>query len=153
MNQHKKKNQLPRQPPRRPVESAARRPSRAGAITRRVQDLLVDVHQVDAGTVYHPRYRHECRDGPRPCPLVGCFFNNYLEIRRRANCPPEIKLLHPDRLPEDMPPEDSCTLDLAEDGPQTLDRVGQVLGLTRERIRQIETKILKRIAHSVKKDP
>jgi len=140
-------------PPRRPFEPAARRPSRTGTISQLVQDQLVDAHPIDARPVDRPRYRPECRNGPRPCPLVGCFFNNYLEIRRRANRPPEIKLLHPDRLPEDMPPEDSCTLDLAEDGPQTLDRVGQVLGLTRERIRQIETKILKRIAHSVKKDP
>jgi hypothetical protein len=134
-----------------------RRPSRTGEISRRVQDQLVDVHQVDTRPVDHPRYRHECRGGPRPCPLVGCFFNNYLEVRQRVGClgsqtPPEIRLLHPHRLPEDMPPADSCTLDLAEDGPQTLDRVGQVLGLTRERIRQIETKILERIARSIKKN-
>lgn len=57
----------------------------------------------------------------------------------------DIRLSHPGRLPEDVPPEDSCSLDVAEYGPNTLDRVASVLGLTRERIRQIEKKLVAKI--------
>jgi len=32
----------------------------------------------------------------------------------------------------------SCALDVAEDGPKTLAQVGEILGVTRERVRQIE---------------
>jgi len=35
-------------------------------------------------------------------------------------------------------PEESCALDVAESGPLTLDEVGQLLRVTRERIRQIQ---------------
>ena len=53
-------------------------------------------------------------------------------MKERFGKPPEIKLLHPGRLPEEVPPEDSCTLDLADEGPQTLERVADIYGLTRE---------------------
>lgn len=35
-------------------------------------------------------------------------------------------------------PADTCSLDIAKEGGVTLERVGVVFGLTRERIRQIE---------------
>ncbi len=35
-------------------------------------------------------------------------------------------------------PEESCSLDVADEGGVTLGRVGRLFGLTRERIRQIE---------------
>lgn len=100
--------------------------------------------------VEHPRVRGDCEGGPRPCPLVGCFFNNYLEVRHRDGLPPQIKLLHPGRLPEDVPPADSCSLDVADSGPHTLDHVAKILGLTRERIRQIVTHALVKVNKSVR---
>jgi hypothetical protein len=36
----------------------------------------------------------------------------------------------------------SCVLDEAERGPQTLEHIADVLGVTRERVRQIEAKAL-----------
>ena len=43
----------------------------------------------------------------------------------------------PGKRLEDL--EETCALDVAEQGEHTLDEVGKYLNLTRERIRQIET--------------
>lgn len=144
-------------PPRRPLDSISRgRPSRATSAFeawRSWKRSVADDSPAAAGVaVEHPRLRRECVDGPRPCPLVGCFYNNYLEVRRRQDSTPEIKILHPGRLPEDVPPEDSCTLDLADAGPHTLERVADVYGLTRERIRQVEVSALKKIMRAIKNE-
>ena len=85
--------------------------------------------------------REECAGGPRPCPLVSCPYNLYLSVSSWGH----IQLSHPDREPEDVPPKESCSLDLADEGPQTLDHIGHVMGLTRERIRQIELIALKKL--------
>jgi hypothetical protein len=42
----------------------------------------------------------------------------------------------------------SCALDVADQGGTTLDRVGDLLAMTRERVRQIELVALARARHS-----
>lgn len=42
-------------------------------------------------------------------------------------------------------PTHSCTLDAADEGGMTLEDVGNILGLTRERIRQIEVLALRKL--------
>jgi DNA-directed RNA polymerase sigma subunit (sigma70/sigma32) len=42
-------------------------------------------------------------------------------------------------------PDESCSLDVADEGGATLGRVGTVFGLTRERIRQIEVIAIQKI--------
>jgi hypothetical protein len=87
--------------------------------------------------------RSECVGGPRPCPLVGCRYNNFLRITPQGHL-----RLTSWKEPEDVPPRRSCSLDLADDGPQTLETIGETVGLTRERVRQIETlALLKMIKH------
>lgn len=44
---------------------------------------------------------------------------------------------------------ESCALDLSGRGPMTLEEVGQLFGLTRERVRQIEERALKRYKKAV----
>jgi hypothetical protein len=88
--------------------------------------------------------RSECIGGPRPCPLVGCRYNNYLRITPQGHI-----RLHSWKEPEDVPAEKSCSLDLADNGPQTLVTIGEIIGLTRERIRQIEMSALQKIAKRV----
>lgn len=39
----------------------------------------------------------------------------------------------------------SCVLDVADQGGVTLEEVGDIMGITRERVRQIEAKVLRRI--------
>lgn len=79
-----------------------------------------------------PTSREQCRASVRPCPWVSCRYNLYLDVRRDG----VIKLNFPDRDPDEM--TTSCALDLAEDGPRTLDQVAVLMGMSRERARQIE---------------
>lgn len=85
-----------------------------------------------------PATRSDCVDGPRPCPFVGCRHHLYLEVDPRSGT---IKLNRPDLQPWDMP--ESCSLDVADDGEQTLEIISRLLNLTRERVRQIEGRALR----------
>ncbi|MFY3742456.1 sigma factor-like helix-turn-helix DNA-binding protein [Anaeromyxobacter sp. Red801] len=40
---------------------------------------------------------------------------------------------------------ETCALDVADRGPLTLDEVGKILGVTRERVRQIEVAALEKL--------
>jgi hypothetical protein len=90
---------------------------------------------------WRPTSRSECLRGPRPCPFVGCRYNLYLDVWSNGN----IKLNFPDLEPGEIPPHSSCALDVAGDGPQTLDRVAEVLNVTRERLRQLQEQALARL--------
>jgi hypothetical protein len=79
-----------------------------------------------------PRKREDCLNGPRPCPWVSCRFNLYLDVRGDG----VLRLNFPDREPDEM--LTSCALDLAEDGPRTLEQVAGLMGMSKERARQLE---------------
>lgn len=80
-----------------------------------------------------PKHRGHCFDGPRPCPWVSCKFHLYLDVNPETGT---IKLNFPDLEPWEM--RESCALDVADRGGITLEEVGEILNLTRERIRQVE---------------
>jgi hypothetical protein len=74
-----------------------------------------------------PKTRGDCLEGGvnegRPCPWIGCRYN----------------------LAEADPKKHTCALDVADEGGVTLEEVGELMGVTRERIRQVEAKALRRI--------
>jgi hypothetical protein len=80
-----------------------------------------------------PRSRNECKEGPRPCPYVSCKYHLYLDVHPETG---SIKLNFPDLEVWEM--EETCALDVADRGGITLEEVGEILNLTRERIRQVE---------------
>jgi len=82
-----------------------------------------------------PKTRAECQHGPRPCPYVGCAYNLYLDVNPETG---SIKLNFPHLEPWEM--EESCALDVAERGGITLEEVGTIMNLTRERVRQVEVR-------------
>jgi hypothetical protein len=84
-----------------------------------------------------PRTRVECVDTPRPCPFVSCKYHLYLDVSSRTG---SIKLNFPDLEVWEIPV--SCALDIADRGGTTLEDVGAIMNLTRERIRQLEVKAL-----------
>jgi hypothetical protein len=80
-----------------------------------------------------PRTRAECQHEQRPCPWVSCKHHLYLDVNPRTG---SIKLNFPDLEPWEL--EHTCALDVADDGGHTLEEVGDITNLTRERIRQLE---------------
>jgi hypothetical protein len=87
-----------------------------------------------------PRAREECLDGPRPCPFVSCKHHLFIDVSPRTGA---IKLNFPDLEVWDM--GESCALDVADRGGTTLEDVGAIMNLTRERIRQVEVKALAKL--------
>jgi hypothetical protein len=82
-----------------------------------------------------PRMRAECRDAPRPCPFVSCKHHLYLDVNPETG---SIKLNFPDLEVWDM--KETCSLDVADRNGITLEEVGEIMNLTRERIRQVEVR-------------
>jgi hypothetical protein len=87
-----------------------------------------------------PRTRAECLDGARPCPFVSCQHHLYLDVSPRTGA---IKLNFPDLEVWEM--TETCALDVADRGGTTLEEVGAIMNLTRERIRQVEVKGLAKL--------
>lgn len=79
----------------------------------------------------------------RPCVWVSCRHHLYLEVLTHGNsldCVPYVRINAPG---EPWELTESCALDVADQGEQTLELVGDRLHITRERIRQLEAKALR----------
>ena len=90
--------------------------------------------------VERPRTRAECQNMPRPCPFVSCEHHLYLDVNPDSGA---IKLNFPHLDVWEM--AETCSLDVADRGGITLEDVGAILNLTRERIRQVEVRGLVKI--------
>jgi hypothetical protein len=88
-----------------------------------------------------PKVRSECVGGERPCPFVSCKHHLFLDVSARTGA---IKLNFPDLEVWEM--SETCALDVADRGGTTLEEVGAIMNLTRERIRQVEVKGLAKLA-------
>lgn len=90
-----------------------------------------------------PRTRGECPPTPVPCPFLECRHHLWFDriVRNGRVVRVRTTRLHG---------RDSrtCSLRFAERGPMTLEQVGRILGLTRERVRQIEFAALAQIRDS-----
>src|SRR3989339_2131048 len=82
-----------------------------------------------------PRTRAECAGGQRPCPFVSCKYHLYLDVNPETG---SIKINFPHIEMGEM--KETCALDVAEQGGITLEEVGDIMNLTRERIRQVEVR-------------
>ncbi len=87
-----------------------------------------------------PTVRAECVSGERPCPFVSCKHHLYLDVSAKTGA---IKLNFPDLEVWEM--TETCALDVADRGGTTLEEVGAIMNLTRERIRQVEVKGLAKL--------
>jgi hypothetical protein len=79
-------------------------------------------------------------------------MNLYAEVEREGYSGPRRRLViyHPEREPGDVPPTESCALDVAERGGITLEEVGSMMNVSRERIRQVEELALKRLGIAIR---
>jgi hypothetical protein len=95
----------------------------------------------DLEEIERPQTRADCVEGARPCPFVSCKHHLYLDVSARTGA---IKVNFPDLDVWEM--SETCALDVADRGGTTLEEVGAIMNLTRERIRQVEVKGLAKLA-------
>jgi hypothetical protein len=117
----------------RPKTIAAKRLTR----TERVEGL----HLVVVGD--RPATRADCVDGPRPCPWPSCRHHLGVEVNPETG---SLVLNTPRAIDGDFSAmADTCALDVADRGGVTLEVVGELFGVTRERVRQVEENALFRL--------
>ena len=101
---------------------------------------------------HRPKTRGDCIDGPRPCPWALCQYHLFVEVTPRRKVVGgemvggNLKMVFPGRNIKDL--DETCALDVADRGGYTLDQVGLLMNVTRERVRQIQADALKRIRKS-----
>lgn len=86
---------------------------------------------------WRPTTRSDCDQVERPCPFVSCRYHLFLDVSPRTGA---IKLNFPDLEPDEL--LETCCLDVADRGGETLEDVGAFINVTRERVRQVEVKAL-----------
>lgn len=103
--------------------------------------------------VHRPVTRGDCVGGQRPCPWISCVYNNYLDEKQTGPTSGRALILNfPDLEPHEVPPEQSCALDIADQGGATLEEVALITNLTRERIRQVQDKAISKLRRLSKDD-
>jgi hypothetical protein len=89
---------------------------------------------------WKPSMREHCGSFERPCPFVSCKHHLFLDVNPATG---SIKLNFPDLEVWEM--SETCALDVADRGGITLEEVGAIMNLTRERIRQVELRGLEKL--------
>src|ERR1035438_1661928 len=124
--------------------SRRKRPIRAKTISvKRMTKRDLELGRLlypEVNDIEHPETRADCANGARPCPFVSCKHHLFLDVSARTGA---IKLNFPDLEVWDM--NETCALDVADRGGTTLEEVGAIMNLTRERIRQVEVKGLAKL--------
>jgi len=93
---------------------------------------------------WRPARRADCEDGPRP--WVGCRHHLATNVTGAGH----LQLVHPDTPVGGLPV--SCALDVAHAGGITLEDIGALLNITKERARQIEQRAKQIMAGAWGKD-
>ena len=132
-----------------PVTREQRRSRRKRAVrARTISVKRMTKRELELGRLLYPdedidrpRSRADCLEGARPCPFVSCQHHLYLDVSARTGA---IKVNFPDLDVWEM--SETCALDVADRGGTTLEEVGAIMNLTRERIRQVEVKGLAKLA-------
>ena len=132
-------------PPRRQINGSGERTLRLNRMSKRTLEQLRQEHDGHEDIDYdRPKTRSDCCEGARPCPFVSCKYNLYLDVSPMTG---NVLLNHGARELEDMPA--TCALDVADAHREglTLEEVGDILGVTRERVRQIQDKAFRKLVH------
>ena len=94
-----------------------------------------------------PKYRYQCRNGFRPCIYLSCKYHLFIDVNPKSG---SIKFNFPDQEVWEL--EETCALDIAERGGMTLEELGKMFNLTRERIRQYERAGLDKLRETLGED-
>ena len=96
-----------------------------------------------------PVTRQECKSSHRPCPWISCQFHMFWCVNQIDR----ILQYLPDHTIADiaLSLSQTCVLDVTDTGEKTLEEIGDILQVSRERIRQIEEGAINKIsAHKLK---
>lgn len=129
-------------------DDRARRRRRSRARARTISIRRLSKTELNRGKMLYPeqdywkpRTRADCVDMERPCPYVSCKYHLYIDVHPVRG---SIKVNFPDVEVWEM--TETCALDVADRGGITLEEVGEIMNLTRERVRQVETAGLAKLA-------
>jgi len=129
------------------VDDLGRRRRRSRARARTISIRRLSKAELNRGRAlypeedyWRPKSRGECAQMERPCPFVSCKYHLYIDVHPVRG---SIKINFPDVEVWEM--TDTCALDIADRGGITLEEVGEIMNLTRERVRQLETQGLARL--------
>jgi hypothetical protein len=111
-----------------------RQQAAAGGLEPELQTLITEL---EAG---RPKVRGDCAEGERPCPYVSCKYNLYVDVNPRTG---SVKMNFPDKELWEL--AETCALDVADRQGITLEEVGVIMNLTRERVRQLEMRGLTKL--------
>ena len=127
---------------RKEIARELRRQRALGVVDPEMEEII---HEIEAS---RPRSRADCANGPRPCMFISCKHHLYLDVNPETG---SIKLNFPDREIWEL--DETCALDVADRGGITLEEVGAIMNLTRERIRQVETRGLSKLRAVTEDEP
>ncbi len=127
---------------RKEITRDLRRQRALGVVDPELDQIIAEVEAT------RPRSRADCAGGPRPCLFISCKHHLYLDVNPATG---SIKLNFPDREIWEL--EETCALDVADRGGITLEEVGSIMNLTRERIRQVETRGLLKLRAIAEQEP
>jgi hypothetical protein len=129
------------------ADESGRRRRRSRARARTISIRRLSKAELNRGRALYPEEdywrpttRAQCADMERPCPFVSCKYHLYIDVHPVRG---SIKINFPDVEVWEM--TDTCALDIADRGGITLEEVGEIMNLTRERVRQLETQGLARL--------
>jgi hypothetical protein len=118
-----------------------RRRRALGLVDPEEEELIKSVESM------RPKSRADCVNTPRPCLFVSCKHHLYLDVNPETG---SIKLNFPDLEIWEL--AETCALDVADKGGITLEEVGAIMNLTRERIRQVETRGLLKLREAAEQE-
>ncbi|MEI7704978.1 MAG: sigma factor-like helix-turn-helix DNA-binding protein [Deltaproteobacteria bacterium] len=127
---------------RKEIARELRRQRATGVIDPEVEEIIRELE------AQRPRSRAECAGSVRPCMFISCKQHLYLDVNPTTG---SIKLNFPDKEIWEM--GETCALDVADRGGITLEEVGVIMNLTRERIRQVESRGLLKLRAMVEDEP
>ncbi|HET6412426.1 MAG TPA: sigma factor-like helix-turn-helix DNA-binding protein [Anaeromyxobacter sp.] len=127
---------------RKEIARELRRQRAFGLVDRELEEVIREIEAT------RPRSRADCASGPRPCMFISCKHHLYLDVNPATG---SIKLNFPDMEVWEL--AETCALDVADRGGITLEEVGSIMNLTRERIRQVETRGLLKLRALTEDDP
>jgi len=111
-----------------------RQQAAAGGLEPELQSLMAELDAT------RPKVRGDCAEGERPCPYVSCKYNLYVDVNPRTG---SVKMNFPDKELWEL--AETCALDVADRAGITLEEVGVIMNLTRERVRQLEMRGLSKL--------